>query len=354
MHDNDRFISQVVGTAVVLGQGPEKRIFMEIPPPRAAVCSTLRAAPEGYAVSSVQGITVAAALSPYRSPQTSGYSNWGIRRSAMGELGAVQAAMQKLQAIGTSLGADAVLGVKIEALSVWNCSRFMCVLKGTAVRLTQCADAPQQLPFHHSHVEVSAMQTPASHLCVSSVLGLVCAVGYRNWRWGGWGVGAQRRRDAESEQETFSAAVASLIHQAQGMGANGVMGIKWTHDDDHRSSCLIGTAVVLSQKTGASLPGSLGSGRPPFISNSRKPPIGLAVAHTVGVLSGAGVSSRIGGFSTQGQADVDEEALQAARACLEAQAAQAGCDAVLGVKLESPERGEVLLRGTGVKLTKVE
>ncbi|CAE6922200.1 unnamed protein product [Symbiodinium natans] len=351
MHDNNRFVSQAVGTAVVLGQEPQSRIFAELPPPRAAVCSTLRNPPEGFAVSSVLGIVAAAALSPFRDYSRGGYS-WNSQRTAMGELAALERATAKLQAAATSLGADAVLGLKIEALSVWNCSRFMCVLKGTAVRLSQFQEEVHPIPFNHSRVEVSAMQTPAKHLCVSSVLGLVCSVGYRQWRFGGFGVLANRRRDAESEQETFSAAVNSLIVQAQQMGANGVMGIKWTHDDDHRSSCLVGTAVVLSQKPGVPPPSNLGSGRPPFLSNSRAPPKGLEVAHTIGVFSGAGISSRLGAFSTQAVASIDEEALQAARACLEAQAVHAGCDAVLGVKLESPETGLVLLRGTGVQLTK--
>lgn len=360
MHDDNRFVSQAVGTAVVLGQEPGSRIFAELPPPVPAVCSTLRSPPEGFAVSSVLGVVAAAALSPYRDYGHGGYSPYN-ERTAVGELAALQQATAKLQAAATSLGAHGVLGVKIEALSVWNCSRFMCVLKGTAVRLSQFQDPVDPIPYHHSRVEVSAMQSPAKHLCVSSVLGLVCSVGYRQWRWAGFGVLANKRRDAEGEQETFSAAVNSLIVQAQQMGANGVMGIKWTHDDDHRSSCLVGTAVLLSQKPGAPPPSSLGSGRGFFLSNSRAPPEGYAVAHTIGVFSGAGISSRLPAFSVQAVgtlvntvASMDHEALEAARACLEAQAANAGCDAVLGVKLESPETGLVLLRGTGVQLTRIE
>ncbi|CAE7722347.1 unnamed protein product, partial [Symbiodinium sp. CCMP2592] len=271
MHDDNRFVSQAVGTAVVLGKEPGSRIFAELPPPVPAVCSTLRSAPEGFAISSVLGVVAAAALSPYRDYGRGGYSRLN-QRTAMGELAALQQAMAKLQAAASSLGAHGVLGVKIEALSVSNCSRFMCVLKGTAVRLSQFQEAVDQIPYHHSRVEVSAMQSPAKHLCVSSVLGLVCSVGYRQWRWAGFGVLANKRRDAEGEQETFSTAVNSLIVQAQQMGANGVMGIKWTHDDDHRSSCLVGTAVVLSQKPGAPPPSSLGSGRGFFLSNSRAPP----------------------------------------------------------------------------------
>ncbi|CAE7772485.1 unnamed protein product [Symbiodinium pilosum] len=350
MHDNNRFVSQAVGTAVVLGKEPQSRIYAELPPPGPAICSTLRTAPEGFAVSSTLGIVTAAALSPYRDYGRGGGYSRNNQRTAMGELVALRQAMAKIQAAATSMGADAVLGVKIEALSIWNCSRFMCVLKGTAVRLSQFEEMVDQIPYHHSRVEVSAMQTPAKHLCVSRVLGLVSSVGYRQWRWGGFGVASNRRRDAESEQETFSAAVNSLIQQAQQAGANGVMGIKWTHDDDHRSSCLVGTAVVLSQKPGVPPPSSLDSGRNFFLSNSRSPPAGLAVAHTIGVFSGAGISSKLGGWSTQAIASIDEEALQAARACLEAQAAHAGCHAVLGVKLESPETGLVLLRGTGVQL----
>ncbi|CAE7638628.1 unnamed protein product [Symbiodinium sp. CCMP2456] len=149
MHDDNRFVSQAVGTAVVLGKEPGSRIFAELPPPVPAVCSTLRSPPEGFAISSVLGVVAAAALSPYRDYGRGGYSqyNQSNQRTAAGELAALQQATAKLQAAATSLGAHGVLGVKIEALSVWNCSRFMCVLKGTAVRLSQFQEAVDQIPF---------------------------------------------------------------------------------------------------------------------------------------------------------------------------------------------------------------
>merc|ERR1719201_2689074 len=120
------------------------------------------------------------------------------------------------------------------------------------------------------------MQTPAAHLCVAQVHGLVYSVGYRPWRWA-FGFRKQRRQDAENEQATFAHAVEALVAQARNAGANGVMGIKWQHDDDHRSSCLVGTAVTLAERPQARAPASLGSGRLPFVTTSRIPPAGLEV-----------------------------------------------------------------------------
>jgi uncharacterized protein YbjQ (UPF0145 family) len=249
------------------------------------------------------------------------------------------------------MGAHAILGVKIESLSVYNCSRYVSVIRGTAVKLAQHAELAELTPFHNDRVEISSMQTPAAHLCVARVLGLVSTVGYRPWRFQ-FGFRQQRRQDAENEQTTFAAAVQSLVQQAQAVGANGVMGIKWQHDDDHRSSCLVGTAVVLAERPHARSPAMLGSGRAPFVTTSRMPPAGLEVAHTVGVVSGAGMSPRIFAIAAQQRANIDREAFDAAMACLNEQLRASGCDAILGMKMESPEPGLVILRGTAVQLTR--
>jgi len=136
-------------------------------------------------------------------------------------------------------------------------------------------------------------------------------------------------------------------------GANGVMGIKWQHDDDHRSSCLVGTAVFLAQRPGVNPPASLGSGRVPFVTSSRTPPSGLQVAHTLGVVSGAGMSQRIFAIAAQDRANIDCEAFDGAMACLQQNAHACNCDAILGMKFESPEPGLVILRGTAVQLSQV-
>lgn len=348
MHDNDRFVSQVVGTAVVLGQLPLPTPHLELAPSLQAFASTLREPPQGFRVASVVGIAVAASMSPAYS-----FSNWQSRLTAQGEAIALQDAVRKLQASAGMNGAHAILGVKIETLSVYNCSRFMIVVRGTAVRLAQHDEAAELLPFHGDRVEISSMQMPAAHLCVARVHGLVCAVGYRPWRFA-WGFRSKRRQDAENEQTTFAAAVQALVEQARAQGANGVMGIKWQHDDDHRSSCLVGTAVTLAQKPGARPPATLGSGQAPFITTSRAPPAGLKVAHTLGVVSGAGMSQRIFAIGAQDRADVDREAFDGAMTCLQQNVQACQCDAILGMKMESPEPGLVILRGTAVQLTRVD
>jgi len=347
MHDNDRYLSNVVGTAVVLGRLPLPTPHLELPYTLLPFASTLREPPQGFRVSAIVGLSVAASVSPFYSR-----GNWQSRLSAQGEVLALQNAVQKLQASAAQMGAHAILGVEIEALSVYNCSRFMVVLKGTAVQLAQHDEAAQLHPFHGDRVEISSMQAPAAHLCVAQVHGLVCAVGYRSWRWA-YGFKRQRRQDAENEHVTFVSAVQSLEEQARRCGANGVMAIKWQHDDDHRSSCLVGTAVTLAQKPGARLPASLGSGREQFITTSRTPPAGLEVAHTIGVVSGGGMSPQIFAFGAQARANIDKEAFDGALACLQHNATAFGCHAVLGMKMESPEPGLVILRGTAVQLTQV-
>jgi uncharacterized protein YbjQ (UPF0145 family) len=344
MHDNDRFVSQVVGTAVILGRDPNPRLDLELNFKFPAFASTLREPPSGFLISSIVGVAVAASVSPWYSR-----GNWQSRLSAQGEVLAVRDAVEKIQRAATNMGAHAILGVKIESLSVYNCSRFMCVVRGTAVKLAKQDDVANMLPFNADHMEVSSLQAPPAHLCVSRVIGLVSSVGYRPWRFA-FGFRSQKKQDAANEQATFAEAVQGLVRQARQLGANAVMGIKWQHDDDHRSSCLIGTAVVLANRPGASQLISLGSGRPFFATTSRAPPAGLAVADTVGVVSGAGMSVRFS-FGAQERADKDRESFDSAYASLQQTALAANCDAVLGMKMESPEPGLVILRGTAVRLT---
>lgn len=346
MHDNDRFISTVVGTAVVLGTLPVPTPHWELAPQLVAFASTLREPPYGFRVAQNIGLAVSAFMSPCR-------TGWFGQQNAQGELAATTAGVQKMELMAARMGAHAILGVKIEALTVYNCSRFMFVVKGTAVRLAQHLDAADAPAFHHDRLEVTHMQVPAAHLCVSTVLGLVSAVGYRQWRIA-FGPRGQRLQDYQNEISTFAAAVQGLVQQAKAKGANGVMGIKWQHDDDHRCSCLVATAVVLARKPDTPAPASLGSGRPKFISTSRDPPAGFAVAHTVSICCGAGMTSSIWAFGAGDRANQDSEAYDNAMASLRAQAEQINCCAILGVKLESPEPGLVILRGTAVQLTQLQ